>query len=441
MTTHKLAAFGVEQYCSLGDGGNTGNLIHSRVPGRIFQKLKEIKVSNDPAHVAKTKENFAKICYLGATTVHIDGRLPPRNRGDIGIEDGHKRRADFIEAMGLPVIPFGLGVHAGPDATVAEARLHPSTLRMLQVVRDHAPAIAVRGAFTADVLRRFGIHNVYVTGCQSAYLSTILNEPKSFTHRDFHNQYCFNLTESAVEARLLEFGLANNLDFISQDEYFSEIVAAGDTVSFLYSPHGRKYYRRGSSSKINQRFQSAIDRVVRTIHGGDGSVLSANTKLGLKFPRYLEALYESGRLTPRKYDAFLRAHFKKFYDPDAWVAWIKDHYDFAFGTRFHGNMAALQAGVPALWLVHDMRTRELCEHLQLPNMPIEAFDGVKTVQDLRDRCDFGPYLAAFPARLAEFVEYLRIHDLLDSVRPDIAARIDCWLSRRDDASAVAKAHT
>ncbi len=44
-----------------------------------------------------------------------------------------------------------------------------------------------------------------------------------------------------------------------------------------------------------------------------------------------------------------------FLDPKTWFEHLS-HYDFSFGTRIHGNIAALLAGTPALLLAHDSRT-------------------------------------------------------------------------------------
>ena len=40
-----------------------------------------------------------------------------------------------------------------------------------------------------------------------------------------------------------------------------------------------------------------------------------------------------------------------------WLEYLRD-FDFATGTRLHGNVAALLAGVPAVLLAHDSRTLE-----------------------------------------------------------------------------------
>jgi polysaccharide pyruvyl transferase WcaK-like protein len=64
--------------------------------------------------------------------------------------------------------------------------------------------------------------------------------------------------------------------------------------------------------------------------------------------------------------AWAKRHYKVFFDIAQWQACIKEH-DFLVGTRFHGTMLAIQAGVPALCIVHDSRTLELCRTMELPH--------------------------------------------------------------------------
>ena len=60
-----------------------------------------------------------------------------------------------------------------------------------------------------------------------------------------------------------------------------------------------------------------------------------------------------------------------FLDPKTWFAHLAN-YDFSFGTRIHGNIAALLAGTPALLLAHDSRTLELADYHEIPYREIGA---------------------------------------------------------------------
>ena len=60
-------------------------------------------------------------------------------------------------------------------------------------------------------------------------------------------------------------------------------------------------------------------------------------------------------------------HGQAFFDAAVWMEHYR-RFDFVVGTRIHGVMLALQAGVPALCIAHDSRTLELCETMKVPHV-------------------------------------------------------------------------
>lgn len=58
-----------------------------------------------------------------------------------------------------------------------------------------------------------------------------------------------------------------------------------------------------------------------------------------------------------------------FFSIDDWNDWIRNnHFTFALGNRFHGNMMCYLNEIPTLWIVKDNRVSELTETLGLPSM-------------------------------------------------------------------------
>lgn len=57
-------------------------------------------------------------------------------------------------------------------------------------------------------------------------------------------------------------------------------------------------------------------------------------------------------------------------------------YFFCFGTRMHGNMFAYLHGIPSLWVVHDARTFEMCEAMQLPYVLLNDLSERTTIDSL-----------------------------------------------------------
>lgn len=66
----------------------------------------------------------------------------------------------------------------------------------------------------------------------------------------------------------------------------------------------------------------------------------------------------------------------------------QENISFAFGTHFHGNMVAMHNGIPALWVTHDSRTKELTDFLHLPSIPLKIINNTKYVEELFKYCNY-----------------------------------------------------
>ena len=80
-------------------------------------------------------------------------------------------------------------------------------------------------------------------------------------------------------------------------------------------------------------------------------------------------------------------HMHAFFDATSWLSFTR-RYDCVIGTRIHGVMAALNVGVPALCIAHDSRTRELCDTMAVPFVPVdsilEGIDAQWVTDQMRD---------------------------------------------------------
>jgi hypothetical protein len=115
--------------------------------------------------------------------------------------------------------------------------------------------------------------------------------------------------------------------------------------------------------------------------------------------------------------AFLERRMRIFFAVDDWVGCMAT-MSVAIGSRFHGNVAAILAGTPAFCLVHDMRTRELCELLRLPHM---ILDRPVTGEEILERAldlDYAPFLAQRARLMMEWRLFLERNSL--APRPDSA---------------------
>ena len=250
-------------------------------------------------------------------------------------------------------------------------RLTAGTRRFLHWVADRSCTIGVRGCYTADVLGRIGIRNVDVIGCPSAFWAgaaprlgdgALPARPRVAVHSTPVGHY-----RDKVSA-LMAHGMRHGADYIVQSEaWMMPLLGAG----------------------------------------GDQALLREN----LLFYAYPEC-------DPARLQSWLQGHVRVFFGMDQWLGHIGG-YDFVYGSRFHGNMAAIQAGVPALNMPFDTRTRELCEYLNLPMLPLAEFHAGIPLERLRELADFSLYQQTYRDRLGRYAAFLSQNGLAHAFKqPD-----------------------
>ncbi len=114
-------------------------------------------------------------------------------------------------------------------------------------------------------------------------------------------------------------------------------------------------------------------------------------------------------MTPEAFIRCVRQHMKVFSDPREWFAAV-ERVDFVLGTRFHGCLAGQLVGVPCVVFVHDARTREMCDLLQLPSMDVRKVDRID-VRELYDALNLESLVTTYPRLYRNYVDFLDENDL------------------------------
>src|SRR5690606_5628291 len=79
--------------------------------------------------------------------------------------------------------------------------------------------------------------------------------------------------------------------------------------------------------------------------------------------------------------------------------------------RFHGNVAALMAGTPAMLLAHDSRTRELAEYHQMPHLLMPSLHAPVSAHELYEQTDLTGFNAALSEGFNRYRDFLEKHRL------------------------------
>ena len=88
-----------------------------------------------------------------------------------------------------------------------------------------------------------------------------------------------------------------------------------------------------------------------------------------------------------------------------WTDFNRELVDLTYGTRFHVNMASLLSGIPAVWLTHDSRTRELVRTLNLPGLALTEIEN-QPIEELVTEVDFTPLFDTLHEKFDAFNDFL-----------------------------------
>lgn len=262
-----------------------------------------------------------------------------------------RRLTRLIRQLQMPVVVVGVGAQAGVKATELPESVREVTADFLSAVLDRSAKVGVRGEITRRCLAGlgFGDEHIEVIGCPSLYAhGRDLTVRKRVDHLQPDSRLAANLTLSqSTAAKIINRAL----------ERYPELIYVPQTIAEL------RLLLWGQPLDVPQDDSMPIN--------------------------YRHPLYQQGRV-------------RFFLDPTMWHRFLADR-DFAFGTRIHGNIAALSAGTPAYLLSFDSRTTELADYHAIPYSSIGRISPDTDPAELYDRADFD----AFNARLSEtFDHYL-----------------------------------
>jgi hypothetical protein len=355
------AVIGTKPFSWRGDD-NTGNMIHAAAARRMISKFVEYERPGEwsDADIERLRSEHSHIVFVTANLIRLG--VPGDHPSIKDLMAGLVPLARNIERAGLPVVVFGLGTQAalnGPYEFVAA----PEVVRLLKVISGHSRKLAVRGPFTADACVKLGIKNVEVIGCQSMFwhrspeFSWLLSEPAS----NKPATVAFNFTDAPLEANLINQAIQEGYDVIGQ--------------------------------------QNDAEQDVKANQGNLPEAKPVKYNWGVAFA------FEKGLVDRAKYERWIKSHFHQFHQPAPWLEHMT-RYSFSYGTRLHGNIAAMLAGVRAIWVVHDMRLKEVCDHFRLPTIGFEEVKGGVDLKMLHDRADFSQCHGIYPDRYRALFDYV-----------------------------------
>ncbi|MEQ7127627.1 polysaccharide pyruvyl transferase family protein [Actinopolymorpha sp. B11F2] len=336
-------------------GTNTGNLLFSDAAHRLLM-TPDTEVTSNGIRTNCSVERAAEINErYHVFVVPLANAFRPRFQASLD------RLSRLIEQLTIPVVVFGVGAQVGEDySTECLQPMEESVKRFASAVLSRSASIGVRGELTASYLNSLGFDDVDIIGC-----------PSMFWHGDRFPD--IRAAELSVDSRI-----AINLS--------PDAIPVGDLAGIA-----RRTWER--YPHLTYYAQNTID--AELMLWGDTTPESGKAD---PFPMY----HSHPLLRENKVRVPL--------DPTSWVRELAD-YDFAFGTRIHGNVAALLAGTPSVVLTHDSRTLELCRYFDIPYRRLAEVPGDTDPRELYEHADFSAMLNGHGERFERVVAFLDRNNL------------------------------
>lgn len=285
--------------------------------------------------------------------------IPLANAFRLGYQQVLDRTTELIRHLRIPVVIMGVGAQANVRYETDRLRpMEPSVRAFVSAVLDRAPSIGVRGEFTYDYLRGLGFHDVEVIGC-----------PSMFYRGD----------RLEIEKRV-------------------PVLTPDADIAMNVSPYVKR-----------------MGPVVMSHHARYPNLRYVAQDLGtLELLLWGETGRASRQIDPlpvhSSHPFFLEDKIRFYVDPWPWIEALRTA-DFAFGTRIHGNIAALLAGTPAYVLAHDSRTLELARYFEIPHRLISDVNLHTDASELYAEADYTGLMRGHAARFATFTDFLTRHGL------------------------------
>lgn len=338
---------------------NTGNMIFA------YSIARTLLLDETTFGITRTVNNFSDAAVEKINAEYDCFVIPLANAFRKSFQEELDIMTRLIKRLKIPCIVVGIGLQAGVGEEIdKEFVFDDSAKKFVKAVLEKSSIIGVRGEITAQYMRKLGFveeKDFTVIGCPSMYLhgdQVPLKDP-------------VELTPQSLVSVNRKIGLPDTLQ-----QFIYDTSLKFENAMFV--PQGIDDLRLLYAGK-------AIDRV--------------------KFPKIHETY-------PWQMDNEIcsSGHEIAFTNVPSWLEFLSGR-DFSFGSRIHGNIAAVLSGTPAYIFAPDSRILELARYHNIQHMAAKDITEDTDIFDIYEKTDFTSVQRGHRERFEHYLDFLDANGL------------------------------
>ncbi|MDO4167185.1 MAG: polysaccharide pyruvyl transferase family protein [Eubacteriales bacterium] len=338
-------------------GTNIGNMLF---PYSIFRTLKTEDTTID---TVTTNRYFSAKDIDRINQTYDYFVIPLANAFRRSFVDELNKLTDFIGKLRIPVIVTGVGTQTQNHDSESDQNLNQATVKFIKAVLKKSNLLGVRGEITAEYLKSLGFQeerDFTVIGCPSMFL------------------YGKNLPIPEAKGLTPDSSVSINSKISLPQKFHNFMERSRQQIpDHTYVPQ-------------------VLDEIYRMYLG-----MPYRSDFTSKRPKHfpIEATHE----------IYMQDKAQSFVNVPSWLQYLAQK-DLSFGSRIHGNIAAILAGTPCYIFVSDARIKELTTYHNIPHMMIKDITPETNI-DCYEHTDFAQIQIGHEQRFLHYLDFLQKNNL------------------------------
>lgn len=338
-------------------GNNIGNMLFPHSIARCLMR------EDTEIHTFVVRDDYSERAMKKIDETYDCLVLPFANAFRVSFVKDLRAVTRLVGNLTIPCIVVGVGAQANLDKMPKNKELADAVKEFMKTILEKSAKVGLRGEFTADYLRSLGFQaerDYTVIGCPSMYL------------------YGGKLPEMKV-AELTERSSVSTNSKVQLPQKFHDFMA------------------RSWKSLENYYYIPQVLQEIRLMYMGEVMPYDYHQLPG-NFP-----------ILP-DHDIYKEGRGVSFLDVPSWLRFLGER-EFSFGSRIHGNIAAILAGTPCFIVVSDQRIRELAEYHRIPHIMMNELTDDTSIFKLHEHADFSGIAKGHAERFAHYLDFLHENGL------------------------------